>query len=207
MVEGIVPLDHEDARLAGAAAFLPSPLLKEFVDWAERAMLERIVPEKLFAKIVDLKTGGGGEGGALNEDNVEHHMPSSSSSLPGEHDADDDVAPGGGAAAAEKTGHVLTDQAESLQRSYDDMMVSLRRTHSPEEVDAIRATVEREQQEVIDIFTTEGGDLSEVIARVRGRTRARQMEILKEAETAIVIEDAEVVSTEGSKKGGDAGGE
>mmetsp|Transcript_21917 Transcript_21917/g.45257 ORF Transcript_21917/g.45257 Transcript_21917/m.45257 type:complete len:613 (-) Transcript_21917:1452-3290(-) len=203
IVEGIVPLDHEDDRLAGAAAFLPSPLLREFVDWSERIMLEKIVPRKLFDKIVALKTGEGGDEGVLNADVEDMTSPSS---LPGENDTgrDDDEEEDGGA----KTGHVLTDQAESLQKSYDDMIAGLHRTHTPEQVEAIRATVEREQQEVIDIFTTEGGDLNDVIARVRGRTRALQMEILKEAETAI-IDDAEVVGvSEGKKKGGggDAGG-
>ena len=170
VVEGIVPLNHDDERLAGAAAFLPSPVLREFIDWAERAMLQKIVPEQLFTKIVDLK-----DGKALNEDGATISGPTS---MPGD---------------ADRSGtKAMEAQGENLQLAYEEMMASLSKTHSPEQVAAIQATVEREQQEVMDIMSMEGGDLDEIITRVRARTRAKQEEILREANET--IQDAEIIS-------------
>jgi hypothetical protein len=170
IVEGIVPLNHEDERLAGAAAFLPSPVLREFITWAERAMLQKIVPEQLFTKIVDLK-----DGKALNEEGTT--IPSPTSML----------------GDAERGGiGTMSKEGENLELAYEEMMASLSKTHTPEQVAAIKATVEREQQEVMDIMATEGGDLDEVIARVRARTRQKQEEIMKEA--AETIQDAEIIS-------------
>ena len=170
VVEGIVPLNHDDERLAGAAAFLPSPVLREFINWAERAMLQKIVPEQLFTKIVDLK-----DGKALNEEGTTISGPTS---MPGD---------------AGKSGtEAMGEQGENLQLAYEEMMASLSNTHTPEQVTAIQATVEREQQEVMDIMSTEGGDLEEVITRVRARTRAKQEEIYREAKET--IQDAEIIS-------------
>ena len=170
VVEGIVPLNHDDERLAGAAAFLPSPVLREFINWAERAMLQKIVPEQLFTKIVDLK-----DGKALNEEGTTISGPTS---MPGD---------------AGKSGtEAMGEQGENLQLAYEEMMASLSTTHTPEQVTAIQATVEREQQEVMDIMSTEGGDLEEVITRVRARTRAKQEEIYREAKET--IQDAEIIS-------------
>lgn len=170
IVEGIVPLNHENKRLAGAAAFLPSPVLREFITWAERAMLQQIVPEQLFNKIVDVKNGK-----ALNEEGTTVTSPTS---MPGD--------PEGSGVEA------MNEEADNLERAYEEMMASLSKTHTPEQVAAIKATVEREQQEVMDIMSTEGGDLDEAITRVRARTRQRQEEIMREA--AETIQDAEIIS-------------
>ena len=170
VVEGIVPLSHDDERLAGAAAFLPSPVLREFINWAERAMLQKIVPEQLFTKIVDLK-----DGKALNEEGTTISGPTS---MPGD--------------AGRSGTEAMGEQGENLQLAYEEMMASLSKTHTPEQVSAIQATVEREQQEVMDIMSTEGGDLEEVITRVRARTRAKQEEIYREAKET--IQDAEIIS-------------
>lgn len=61
IVEGIVPPTHENKEMAGAASFIPSPLIGEFIDHAEHHMLEQIVPEKLFSKIESMKSGKGYE--------------------------------------------------------------------------------------------------------------------------------------------------
>ena len=45
---------------------------------------------------------------------------------------------------------------------------------------------------VMDIMSTEGGGLEEVITRVRARTRAKQEEIYREAKET--IQDAEIIS-------------
>ena len=58
IVEGIVPKDHEDKRLAGAAAFIPSFRIQQFIDYAERLMLKTILPEDVFDGVVELKATG-----------------------------------------------------------------------------------------------------------------------------------------------------
>ena len=50
MVEGIVPDSHEDKNIAGAASFIPSFRLREFIDFAERIMLKEILPKHVFEK-------------------------------------------------------------------------------------------------------------------------------------------------------------
>ena len=57
VVEGIVPLSHEDIRVAGAAAFIPSGIVQSFVDMAEMRILEAIVPEELFMRVQKFKSG------------------------------------------------------------------------------------------------------------------------------------------------------
>ena len=58
LVEGIVPLDHSDIRISGKAVFIPSIMLRDFLDnYAERLMLEEILPKDLFEKVVRLKSG------------------------------------------------------------------------------------------------------------------------------------------------------
>lgn len=57
VVEGIVPRDHEDVRIAGAASYIPHSQIRAFLDYAEKLMLEQIVPEKLFERIIGIKDG------------------------------------------------------------------------------------------------------------------------------------------------------
>lgn len=142
IVEGIVPIDHEEKTIAGAASFIPYFRIREFVDHAERMMLEKIVPKNLFDKVVQLKEGKG-----LNENSNESYS---------------------------------NQNAINLDESYGNMINSIRKTHSPEQVEAILGTIEREQQEVLEILEKDGGDLDEIIAQVRAKTRQRQMEILQQ---------------------------
>lgn len=57
IVEGIVPKDYADERLAGAAAFIPATAIAQFLTAAEMRMLEQIIPESLFTKVTQIKSG------------------------------------------------------------------------------------------------------------------------------------------------------
>jgi hypothetical protein len=63
IVEGIVPTDHENQKIAGSAAFMPSFVLAAFVEYVERTMLEKMMPKDLFQHVVRAKEtnaiGGG----------------------------------------------------------------------------------------------------------------------------------------------------
>jgi len=150
IVEGIVPKDHNDKNLAGAAAFIPHFRLHEFIDYAEKLMLEEILPQSLFNKVVSLK-----DGKALNEGQA-----------PLKFDSKENLKEG-----------------IEMDATFESMVESMKKAHSPEEVEAILGTVEREKQEVLDIIETEGGDVDEIIAQVRMRTRQKQAEIVKQMET------------------------
>lgn len=152
IVEGIVPTDHKEKSIAGAASFIPYFRIREFVDHAERIMLEKIVPKTLFDKVVQLKEGKG-----LNENSNE--TDSNQNSI-------------------------------NLDESYANMIDSIRKTHSPEQVEAILGTIEREQKEVLEILERDGGDLDEIIAQVRTKTRQRQMEILQQINVNDTDDDA-----------------
>jgi len=168
IVEGIVPKDHEDEKMAGSASFIPNVRLREFTDFAERNILERILPKALFKKVVHIK-----EGNALND---------------GESSIDFSQA------------ESEEDRAEGVQMDavYDDMVRDMKKANTPEQIDAILNTVEREKQEVIDTLEREGGDLDEVIAKVRTRTRERQAELIQKINDN-TVQDAEIVPVDKSK--------
>mmetsp|Transcript_12419 Transcript_12419/g.18206 ORF Transcript_12419/g.18206 Transcript_12419/m.18206 type:complete len:464 (+) Transcript_12419:98-1489(+) len=70
IVEGIVPIPHENEKLAGAASFVPSFRIHQFLDqYAERLMVEHIVSPEIFEKIVQLKETGE-IGGGLNQEEM-----------------------------------------------------------------------------------------------------------------------------------------
>lgn len=159
IVEGIIPKDHKDKALAGAASFIPYFRVREFVDYAERLMLEKIVPKLLFDKVVQLKKGN-----ALNE----------------------------------RTETSNTDaKTINFDETYSTMIDQIRANRTPEQVDAILGTVEREQQEILQIIDQDGGDLDEIIAKVRANTRLRQREILQQiASDNPCIEEAAFLESE-----------
>ena len=146
VVEGIVPVNHEDERMAGAASFLPSPLITDFIEYAEHEILKQVVPETLYEKIVDLKMGRGLSG---------------------------------------KTS-VNNDDGTDMQESLKELLKEIQTTYPKQQSEAILSTLAREKQEVLDILKRKGGDMDEVIAEVRTKTRKRQEEIIdklsKEAE-------------------------
>ena len=66
VVEGIVPVDHENKNIAGSAAFLPSFVLASFIDYAERFMLEQMMPKDIFQSVVKAKATNTIGGGSMN---------------------------------------------------------------------------------------------------------------------------------------------
>jgi hypothetical protein len=147
VVEGYVPLHHKDERLAGAAAFLPSYSIAEFVDVVERRMLQQIMPPDLFQMVVTAKKTNSIGGGVFK-------------------------APKGGGSSDGNDAHDASDWDEA----YELILKNLKKRHSKEEVDAILQVVQDESEQVMDIMNKEGGDLDEIIARVRDKTlKIREM--------------------------------
>jgi len=212
VVEGIVPINHEDSRLAGLASFLPSYRIREFVDFAERVMLQQIVPEELFERVVALKKQEsvkntvyrGGVGNELREEG-NYDVDASDDGkgrLSREQVEEDDDGASPKHPFAEGFGE--SEHTPELDREYQEILASLSQNHSPEEVDAILATVEAERKEVIEIMEREGGDLDDVIARVRKQTYERKYKILevlqKEIEQGMwgqrgSVQEGEIVSS------------
>jgi len=150
VVEGIVPVNHEDKRIAGSAAFIPSVQIRHFLDhFAERLMLEQILPPDIYDKVVRLKEG----------------RPFRDS------DTFD---------AASVLQQNEKDKAEEkiLDDTYDELIANMKKYHTAEETNAILDMIRREREEVLKILDSEGGDVDEVIARVRAGTRAKQKEEL-----------------------------
>jgi hypothetical protein len=141
VVEGIVPKNHANKDIAGAAAFMPNYALNPFIDFAERYMLSKILSKTLFQKAVMAKTTGQLGGGIFQKDEQGNYQP---------------AGPG--------TGNMTYEEA------FDRAVDQLKKNHSEEEVEAIINTIQRERREVLEILDKEGGDLDEVAERVRNRT-------------------------------------
>lgn len=184
VVEGIVPTHHESRELAGLASFIPSYRVREFVDFAERIMLEQIIDKDLFRKVVDLKekkdrrgtTYGTGQNDEVHELNVNDINASNGD------DEDEDELPDDLTLRANIEGTSEESDTPRIDREYQEIIASLREHHTPEEVDAILATVEREREEVIKIMETEGGDMDDVIEFVRKKTYEEKNRIFDEIE-------------------------
>ena len=185
VVEGIIPTNHESRELAGLASFLPSYRVREFVDHAERIMLEQIIDKDLFRKVVDLKEKKDRRGttyGTGREGEV-HELIDASDDV--DDDKDDDELPDDPILRATMEGTSEEPDTPRIDREYQEIIASLRENHTPEEVDAIMATVEREREEVIKIMETEGGDMDDVIEVVRRKTYEEKNRILDEIETEL----------------------
>lgn len=154
VVEGIIPENFDDKRMAGAASFLPPPRLAEFVDYAEELMLKEIFPPKMFEMVADYKKG-------MGSDQVEYNMATNDASA--------------GTPASEEKEHKA--MQSKLGDAFEERIQGLKKHHSIEEVNAILTTIRRERDEVMDIWNREGGDLDEIIARVRSKTRRIQQEL------------------------------
>jgi len=143
-VEGIVSKDHSNKDIAGSAALMPNFLMAPFIDYAERFMLQRILPKNLFQKAVTAKTTGQLGGGIFQKDEKGNMQPS---------------------------GNSLT-----YEEAFDRAVDQLKENHTPEEVEAILNTVQRERKEVLEIMDKDGGELDDVVKRVRERTlQVREM--------------------------------
>ncbi|GAX21326.1 hypothetical protein FisN_1Lh161 [Fistulifera solaris] len=75
---------------------------------------------------------------------------------------------GGGFFKKDKDGKYtgLTD----VEEAYDSALDTLQKRYTPEEYKAISKTIEDERKEVLEIMDKEGGELDEIIARVRAKT-------------------------------------
>jgi hypothetical protein len=153
MVEGVMPESYHDKRIAGAASFIPSLQLGHFIDFAEEVMLKEIFDEKMFNMVVDYKKG-------LGTSDVEYKLDDGP--------VDDEK--------EKKEEKALQTQMKS---AFDERIEGLKKHHTMEEVNAILTTIRRERDEAMDIWNREGGDLDEIVARVRAKTRAIQRELLQ----------------------------
>lgn len=79
IVEGIVSKDHKNKDIAGSAALMPNYVMAPFIDYAERFMLQKILPKTLFQKAVTAKTTGQLGGGIFQKDDQGNMQPSGSS--------------------------------------------------------------------------------------------------------------------------------
>ncbi|VEU34088.1 unnamed protein product [Pseudo-nitzschia multistriata] len=144
IVEGIVSKDHKNKDIAGSAALMPNYVMAPFIDFAERLMLQKILPKNLFQKAVTAKTTGQLGGGIFQKD------------------AEGNVQPSG--------------NSLSYEEAFDRAVDQLKQNHSEEEVNAILNTIQRERKEVLEIMDKEGGELDDVVERVRQRTlQVREM--------------------------------
>jgi len=79
IVEGIVSKDHKNKDIAGSAALMPNYVMTPFIDYAERLMLQKILPKNLFQKAVTAKTTGQLGGGIFQKDDEGNMQPSANS--------------------------------------------------------------------------------------------------------------------------------
>lgn len=134
-VEGIVPVNHKNEKLAGCAAFLPSFVMKAFIDFVERGLVEKMMPSDLFRMVVTAKKTNSIGGGIFGKD---------------------------------KDGNFTKET--NWEDEYDKALATLKQRYTKEEVDAIMDVVKNEREEVLNIMDKEGGDMDEIIERVRFKT-------------------------------------
>lgn len=133
-VLGIVPTNHKDERLAGSAAFIPSHVMRAFVDSVERWMVKKMMPEDLFAMVKSAKLTNSLGGVVFKKDD---------------------------------SGNAET---VDFEEAFDIKLADLKKRYTKEEVDEILEIMRREREAVMDTFNKEGGDLDEIIERVRQKT-------------------------------------
>ena len=200
MIEGIVHKNHTDSRIAGAAAFIPSFTIREFINYAEQKMLQQILPKHLYDSVVDIKNGKG----LTHSEQQQPLFTSSSRMQEGKEDDDDDddttsisssIHTSTSKRIRSKSSSSSSSISTTLDETYNDLIQQMKQKLTPEQVEAVVATIERERQEVIDILQREGGDVDNVIEKVRRKTREQQVKILKELRTAAagetLVDDAE----------------
>ena len=147
IVEGIVAADHSNKDIAGSAAFMPNYVMTPFIEFAERFMLQKVLPKNLFQQAVTAKT---------------------TNQL------------GGGILQTEADGRYSLGSTVSVQEAFDRAVEQLEKNHTKEEVDAIMGTIRRERKEAMEILEKEGGDLSEILERVRRRTLDVKEQIIED---------------------------
>lgn len=75
---------------------------------------------------------------------------------------------GGGVFKADGKGTYTSES--NWEEAYGLALENLKKRYSKEEVDAILESIEREREEVLEIMDKEGGDMDEIMARVRLKT-------------------------------------
>jgi hypothetical protein len=137
-VEGIVSKDDPNKNIAGTAAFMPSYVVRAFVDNVERNLCRAVMPPDLFTQVNNLKTTGTiGSVGFFKQDNKgTYTVPVS-----------------------------VGDAFEETMRKYEEK-------YTEKEMQAIRFMIDEEREQVLKIYEKEGGDLDDIIARVRAETIA-----------------------------------
>ena len=145
VVEGIVPVDHENKELAGSAAFMPSYILGSFVEYVERKMLRELMPNDLFNMCVTAKKTNTIGGGVYKLD-----------------DEGKSIGPG------------------DWQEACGEVRERMKGRLSKEEYEAWIAVMEEEEKQITEILAKEGGDLHEIMERVRARTLAIRDMVHKE---------------------------
>ena len=208
VIEGIIPPTHENKELAGLASFIPFYRMREFVDFAERIMLEQIVEPGLFERIVRLKEQREQErsdAGTTYKSSADGGVREANGDEPDGAEDEEEVSDPNLRAVLEGTSED-GDDTPHLDAEYQKIVASLHEHHSPQEVDAILGTVAREQAEVLEIWEKEGGDIDAIIERVRRRTYEEKDRILKEIETEMMgrekgtVEEGEIVSSNDDEK-------
>ena len=139
VVEGIVPLSHENKRLAGAAAFISSGAMKSFVDMAEMRMLEQIVPSELYERISKLKSGDIPNKNHPN--GMEFSIPSAKGNMTGK-----------------------GDMSSEMDREQDQIMQVLSKHMSPAELDNLTNEIQMQSHEVINML--KNGEVTDIMEAV-----------------------------------------
>jgi hypothetical protein len=134
-VEGIVPIGHKNEKLAGSAAFLPSFVMKVFIDFVERSLVEQMMPNDLFQMVAAAKKTNSIGGGLFGKD---------------------------------KEGSYTA--ITNWEKEYDRTLATLKARYTTEEVDKIMDMIEDQREDVLNIFEKDGGDLDQIIERVRVKT-------------------------------------
>ena len=147
IVEGIVAADHANKDIAGSAAFMPNYVMTPFIEFAERFMLQKVLPKNLFQQAVTAKT---------------------TNQL------------GGGVLQTQEDGRYSPGTTVSVEEAFDRAVEQLEKNHTKEEVDAIMGTIRRERKEAMNILEKEGGDLTEILERVRRRTLDVREQIIED---------------------------
>lgn len=137
IVEGIVDKNHPNKDIAGSAAFMPNYVMTPFIEFAERFMLQKVLPKNLFQQAVTAKTTNRLGGGVFQKQEDGRYSPGTTA---------------------------------SLEEAFDRAVEQLKKNHTKEEVEAIVGTIKRERKEAMEILKSDGGDVSEILDRVRRRT-------------------------------------
>ena len=168
VVEGIVPIDHENKELAGLASFIPAYRMREFIDQAERFMIGQILDDQiLLQKIVDLKEQRESEAQTYDEDLGDC--------------APEDIAALEGAGNDRNT--------PQIDEQYRNLLAEMYKNNSREDVNAMLSIIEREREQVMKMMD-DGSNMDEAIAHVRRQTIQEKDQLLNEIEQKMSNNDA-----------------